>query len=258
MRPDKATADLQAQHADDPVSARMELNAEFMDGVTSLFDADALEACVVTGRLEIAPVKGTHYRAFADPSGGRVDTFALAIGHRLSDGRVALDVVRGWEPPLNPSGVVEEVAAILKLYGIRDVSGDRYAAEWTVDAFQKHAIAYVASELSRSELYLGMVGLVNSGQVELLDQEDVLRQFRGLDRRRGRAGRDTVDHRPGSHDDLANAVAGVTVSIVRQGQGASAWITHYEAAVKREPARSVAQVSVPFIGNTPWSGGRSR
>jgi hypothetical protein len=33
-------------------------------------------------------------------------------------------------------------------------------------------------------------------------------QFVGLERRTSRGGRDTVDHAPGSHDDIANAVAG--------------------------------------------------
>jgi hypothetical protein len=45
--------------------------------------------------------------------------------------------------------------------------------------------------------------------VELLDDEHLLRELRGLERRRGSSGRDRVDHRPGSHDDRANAVAGL-------------------------------------------------
>jgi hypothetical protein len=34
-------------------------------------------------------------------------------------------------------------------------------------------------------------------------------QFVGLKRRTSRAGKDTVDHATGAHDDIANAVAGV-------------------------------------------------
>jgi hypothetical protein len=44
---------------------------------------------------------------------------------------------------------------------------------------------------------------------ELLDVPDLLRELRSLERRRGSSGRDRGDHRPGSHDDLANAVAGL-------------------------------------------------
>ena len=34
-------------------------------------------------------------------------------------------------------------------------------------------------------------------------------QFVGLERRAARSGKDTVDHAPGAHDDVANSVAGV-------------------------------------------------
>lgn len=46
------------------------------------------------------------------------------------------------------------------------------------------------------------------------DVPERLRGLRGLERRRGPSGRDRVDHRADSHDDLANAVAGV-VAVVR-------------------------------------------
>jgi hypothetical protein len=36
-------------------------------------------------------------------------------------------------------------------------------------------------------------------------------QLTGLERRTTRGGRDLIDRRPGSHDDLANAVAGALV-----------------------------------------------
>ena len=38
-------------------------------------------------------------------------------------------------------------------------------------------------------------------------------QLVGLERRTARSGRDTVDHTPGGHDDLANVVAGVLVGL---------------------------------------------
>ncbi len=41
--------------------------------------------------------------------------------------------------------------------------------------------------------------------------------FVGLERRTSRAGRDTVDHGPGAHDDIANSVAGCLVIAGRGG-----------------------------------------
>ena len=42
----------------------------------------------------------------------------------------------------------------------------------------------------------------------------VVAQFCGLERRTAWGGRDSIDHGPGGHDDLVNAVAGVIVAAV--------------------------------------------
>jgi hypothetical protein len=85
----------------------------------------------------------------------------------------------------------------------------RYAGEWPRERFQVHGIRYEPAELNRSKLYLAFLPLLNSGRLELLDHPRMVSQFVGLERRTSRAGRDTVDHPPHAHDDLANAVAGV-------------------------------------------------
>ena len=61
-------------------------------------------------------------------------------------------------------------------------------------------------------MYLELLPLVNAGAVALLDDDHLLRELRGLERRRGTAGRDRVDHRPGAHDDRAIAAAGALVA----------------------------------------------
>jgi hypothetical protein len=50
--------------------------------------------------------------------------------------------------------------------------------------------------------------LLNSGKVELLDLPRLATQFVGLERRTARGDRDSIDHAPGAHDDMANAAAG--------------------------------------------------
>jgi hypothetical protein len=39
----------------------------------------------------------------------------------------------------------------------------------------------------------------------------LISQLHGLERRTARGGRDSIDHAPGAHDDVANAVAGALV-----------------------------------------------
>lgn len=116
---------------------------------------------------------------------------------------------RAWAAPFNPSGVVAEAAELLKSYRCHEVTGDRYAGEWPREAFRSHAIEYQVAELDRSKLYLELLPVVNAGTIELPDAAKLLAELRGLERRRGTAGRDRVDHRPGSFDDRANACVGV-------------------------------------------------
>jgi len=56
-----------------------------------------------------------------------------------------------------------------------------------------------------------MLPLLNSEQVELPSNKLLFREFQGLERRTSRGGKDSIDHTPGGHDDLANAVAGAAV-----------------------------------------------
>jgi hypothetical protein len=60
---------------------------------------------------------------------------------------------------------------------------------------------------------LDLLPAVNAGKVLLLDDAELLRELRGLERRRGTSGRDRIDHRPGQHDDRANAAAGALVLV---------------------------------------------
>jgi hypothetical protein len=57
---------------------------------------------------------------------------------------------------------------------------------------------------------LNLIPVVNSRRVELPDDRRMIEELRRLERRRGRSGKDTIDHPAyGGSDDLANAVAGV-------------------------------------------------
>ena len=59
-----------------------------------------------------------------------------------------------------------------------------------------------------SSLETSILPAINSGLVDLLDNDRLVAQLVGLERRTARAGKDSIDHAPGGHDDLANAVAG--------------------------------------------------
>src|SRR5262249_36529845 len=104
-----------------------------------------------------------------------------------------------------------EFAALLKSYRVHRVTGDRYAGEWPRERLRMHGIEYETSDRPKSDLYRDLLPLLNSGRCELLDNARLIAQLVGLERRTARSGRDSIDHAPGAHDDLANAAAGALV-----------------------------------------------
>ena len=72
---------------EDPAAANAEWLAQFRSDLESLFTRNALDACVIRDRFELAPMLGVAYVGFVDPSGGPSDSFTLAIAHRDALGR---------------------------------------------------------------------------------------------------------------------------------------------------------------------------
>jgi hypothetical protein len=124
---------------------------------------------------------------------------------------VILDAIREVKPPFSPEAVCVEFADLLKGYRISQVQGDRYGGEWPREQFRKNGIAYHTAERTRSELYLDLLPLINSRAVDLLDHDRLVTQLCALERRTSRGGKDSIDHGPGGHDDIANAAAGALV-----------------------------------------------
>ena len=57
-----------------------------------------------------------------------------------------------------------------------------------------------------------IMALINSRRVNLLDHQKLLAQLCSLERRSSRGGKDSIDHPPGRHDDVANAVCGLSLN----------------------------------------------
>jgi hypothetical protein len=210
MNPTFPQATIDAATERDPASASSEYLAEFRTDVQAFVAREAVEACISCGVFERAPVAGVRYHGFVDPSGGSSDSMTLAIAHLEKDLAV-LDCVRERKAPFSPDSVVAEFAAVLRSYRVGSVRGDRYAGEWPREAFRKHNVEYLSADKPKSEIYLSVLPAINSRLVGLLDSAPLIAQLCGLERHTGRGGRDTIDHKPGSHDDIANAVSGAIV-----------------------------------------------
>jgi len=201
----------------------------------AFLDQGAVLAAVVAGRRVLPPELGAEYCGFVDMSGGSSDDAALCITHK--EGRravVDLVVKQDGEPPFNPRSAVRKFAAILREYNIDEVWGDNYAGETFKCDFEAEHIRYNGTPLSTTELYEAFEPKLNAGEVELPDAPPKLQeQLLTLVIRGSR-----IDHQPGDHDDLANAVAGAV---------------YFVTAESNRPVLFFTGVS-----NRPWADGGTR
>jgi hypothetical protein len=213
MNPTVDNAIIDKLYVDDPDVAASEYgragHIQFRQDLQNLFDPAALAACVLPGRpLELPPQPGIQYKIFTDTASGSDESMTVSVTHKNEQGRSILDVCRERVSPFDPFEVTREFADLAKKYGCRTITGDRYSPGWVSGAFAQCGIDYQVCELTKSQLLIECLALINSRMAELPEHPRLMSQFVGLQRRVGPSGRDSVDHRPGQRDDLANAVAG--------------------------------------------------
>lgn len=145
------------------------------------------------------------YGAFVDMTGGSSDDAVLAIAHHDESGRGVLDVLvdQGQRPPFDPRKAVVRFSEMLKEWGVKSVTGDKYAGETFISAFKDDGITYRVSDKSKHELYESFEPRLNGSSVVLLDHAEMESQLLSLVWRGNR-----IDHPGGEHDDFANAAAG--------------------------------------------------
>ena len=193
---------------EDLAAAKSEYMGEFRDDVISFIPIELVEKLVVKHRYENLYRPEHKYSAFVDLSGGRNDASALAIGHRNEKKKVVLDVLDWHQSPHDPFQVIAAISKRLESFGIRRVIGDAYSAEFAARAFKDRGISYTKCELTKSALYAELLPVLCTGDIELLDDGRMVKQMASLERRTRSGGKDSIDHPPKGHDDLANAVAG--------------------------------------------------
>lgn len=208
MNPTIAPSIIERAYARDPAKASAEYGAEFRKDVETAISLEVIQAATDNGLEERLPSNAHHYVAFVDASGGSKDSFTMSIAHAEGQHRV-IDYIYEKAPPFSPRDVIYEISSILKRYNISYVVGDRYAGEFPREHFRECGIMYETSSKPKAELYADFISMINSGQVRLLDNQKMARQFQELERKSRVGGRDVIDHPPGGHDDLANVVAGV-------------------------------------------------
>ena len=205
-------------YEEDPQVAAAEWGGQFRNDLESYVSPETVAACTDAGVVLRAYKSGIHYIAHCDPSGGRQDSFTVAIGH-VENGIGILDILLERRPPFSPTDTVSEFCETLKSYSIVSIEGDRYGAEFVQEQFRLNGIRYIESEKTTSDYFAGFLPILTSGRTRLLDNKRLASQLCSLERRTSRVGaKDSIGHPPGGHDDLCASVAGLMVRLAGKRQ----------------------------------------
>ena len=166
----------------DPELNKAEYLGQFRDDVTNFIAREVLGRAVVPGR----------YRACSQIR--EPPTSALSIPRRFvqlvhagdrpqrTERQIRSRSNAEYRPPFSPAEVVAEICGELKRFGLTLVHGDRYGADILAERFRDNGIGYRHSDKNKSDLYLELLPLLNSNQVELLEGQRLINQFANLER----------------------------------------------------------------------------
>jgi len=197
----------------DPASYNSEYLAEFRSDIGAFISRERVEQVVIRGRCELSPLANIHYLGFVDASGGSASSMACAVAYRNHDGKVVLSATREITAPFSPDAATQDFASFLKRYGIQKVIGDSFGGQYPAERFRAYGIQYQPSEKSKNDIYRDFLPLVNSEQVELLDDGVLINQLCSLERNVSRTGQETIAPPKDRRDDVINAAAGAIVHV---------------------------------------------
>ena len=178
---------------DDYDSASREVEAQFVDGATTLYSAASVERA--TRRPVPDPVPGQRYVAAIDPA-SRVNPWTAVVATRDTAGWSVVGA-REWVPrgeDLDPNVLLAELAAWLRPYAVTTVLTDQFGYGPTRALAAQHGLALVlrtTTERSKVDSHAWLKKRLEAGDVSLPDDAelrgdlgDVVRVYAGGGRAR--------------------------------------------------------------------------
>ena len=224
----------------DPERYSREILANPADAATALLPSEQLNACVAKGRWENPPKAGVTYIAGLDAA-FRSDAFGFSLSHAEGD-KVIVDLVRSWQPKPGKAvqfvTVMEAIVDIMKHYGSNRAFADQVANEVIKQHLATAGITLEqVSTLGRraSGIYSTLRAKTLAGQVEFLDNAELLSQLRRLEIVRTSGGGERCEASSG-HDDVAIACALSIHQCVSQGATFEPWIENFQGIAPSGPA----------------------
>ena len=210
----------------DPQSAIADWGCGWRSDESQAFaDAD-IDVATLVGQYVVPSARHHCYVAYADLSGGRHDSAALAIAHK-DKRRVIVDRVEVVPSPHDPKKVIARFAEVCREYFVDSISADNYGGEIMVPEFRANGIALIESEFSSaSDIYCQAMPLFTARILDLPDVARLTHELRQLERHPRNRGGDQIRHPRKGMDDVANAALGAAVKASRL-PGSTA-LAHYQ------------------------------
>ena len=215
----------ESMRALDPLAYEAEVLGRYVEGDATLFDSSVIARCVVSGRGDIPPeaVTGRVVAGIDSAAGSKGgDSFGCVLGTQ-ENGRLVVVAMRRFAAPFDPAVVVREIASLCRSYRCRRVVGDRFGGNLVAQLFRNEGLTYEVSPSVAGDALLDLVGVINTGAVELQDPEfsrcgaELVEDLRSIVRRPG-GGRDQADapRTARGHADLASAFAVLAAALPRK------------------------------------------
>jgi len=205
---------LEEERDRDPKAFERECLAIFQDSISGFLSSSLLREATMIGVFEREPQPQLFtYVAAIDPA-FRHDAFAFSIFHLDEDGFVIQDVVRRYKAdtrgPLNPDAVLKDIAPLLSAYQIVTIYSDQYHLESLQQlalrlGFIIEGVPFKAS--NKAMIYGSLQQLLNQRRIKLLDNSELLKELRQLEKKLTSGGVVQISAPNGQYDDLATVTA---------------------------------------------------
>lgn len=245
---------LEREAARDAKAFERECLAQFQDSISGFLPSELVAAATVPGLKFLGPLPRPLYVAAIDPAFRR-DAFAFLILHLDEANRIIVDRIERWEGghSQTPREILGVIASICRTYGIGVLYSDQYQFEALSNIAQEFGLSILQvpfSASSKAELYGNLQQLFYQRRIQLLDNEELLKELRQLERTVTEGGVVQIAAPRGCHDDLATVLAIAAQQAINLQPKA-------EVAPQRDPTpqeRVEAQIAARSRGVllTPW------
>lgn len=202
---------LQKEKDRNPMAFEREMLAEFQDSITGFIPSVLVNQAVDVGVYQRPYNPKFTYYASMDPAFKR-DAFGFAVVHN-EKGTIVVDRVERMIPPvgesLNPAAVLDVIVPLLKTYRCHLIYSDQYHLESLGQLVRERGFEIFPvpfTSKSKAELYGNLQQLFLQKKIKLVDDYELIRELKSLERTLTSGGAISISAPSGQHDDLATVV----------------------------------------------------